>query len=312
MPITLPPISRRRFLGSSLAGAAAAALLPQWLRAADAAIDPHRFVLLSDIHIDADRTFAKSETNVWNTLHQAVGEIIATSTATRPAAVLVNGDLAHHQGNPEDYATVLDGLKPLRTGGLTLHLAMGNHDHRPNFWKAMPADEARQPGVADRQICVVEAPRANFIMLDSLDKTAGTPGVLGAAQLAWLGKTLDARTDKPAIVFVHHDPDPRTPEQKKDPKSKGGSLTDTQAFFDVILPRKQVKALVFGHTHDWHHLERDGVQMVNLPPTAWLFKAGRPRGWVDLNLTETGATFELRSLDIKHPQHGEKLDLKWR
>jgi len=76
--------------------------------------------------------------------------------------------------------------------------------------------------------------------------------------------------------------------------------------------RTQVKALVFGHTHDWHHYERDGVQFVNLPPTAWLFKAGRPRGWVDLNLTETGATFELRSLDTKHPEHGQKLDLKWR
>src|SRR5258707_6571744 len=83
MPITLPPISRRRFLGSSLAGAAAAAMLAQWLRAADAPIDPHRFVLISDIHIDADRTFAKSETNVWNTLQQPVGEGMATPTALR-------------------------------------------------------------------------------------------------------------------------------------------------------------------------------------------------------------------------------------
>ena len=312
MPITLPPISRRRFLGSSLAGAAAAALLPQWLQGAEVGIDPHRFVLVSDIHIDADRTFAKSETNVWKNLNQAVAEIMATTTTTRPAAVLINGDLSHHQGNPGDYANVLEGLAPLRTGGMTLHMAMGNHDHRANFWKAMPADEARQPGVADRQICVVEAPRANFVMLDSLDKTAAAPGVLGAPQLAWLGKALDARKDKPAIVFVHHDPDPRTAEQKKDPKSKGGSLTDTQALLDVVMPRKQVKALIFGHTHDWHHYERDGVQFVNLPPTAWLFKAGRPRGWVDMNLTETGATFELRSLDTKHPEHGQKLDLKWR
>jgi predicted phosphodiesterase len=149
-------------------------------------------------------------------------------------------------------------------------------------------------------------------MLDSLDVTTKTPGLIGKAQLNWLAKQLDARADKPAIVFVHHDPDLRTAEQKKDAKKKVSGLIDTQAFFDAILPRKQVKAYVFGHTHDWHYLKRDDVHFINLPPTAWLFKAGRPRGWVDLNLTDAGATFELRSLDPKHPQHGQKLDLKWR
>jgi metallophosphoesterase superfamily enzyme len=310
MPITLPPISRRRFLGASVAGLSTA-LLPQWLRAADAAaLDPHRFALLSDIHIDADPKFAKSDTNVWNNLQQASGEILAMST--KPAAVLVNGDLTHHQGRPEDYATVIKALAPMREGGLTLHLSMGNHDMRENFWKALPADDGRHNGLPNRQVCVVEAARANFIMLDSLNVTTATPGLLGPAQIAWLNKMLDARADKPAIVFVHHDPDLRTDAQKKDSKKKVSGLIDTQAFFDSIFPRKQVKAYVFGHTHDWHYLERDGVHFINLPPTAWLFKAGRPRGWVDLNLADAGATFELRSLDPKHPQHGQKLDLKWR
>jgi hypothetical protein len=78
------------------------------------------------------------------------------------------------------------------------------------------------------------------------------------------------------------------------------------------LPRKQVKAHVFGHTHNWTHFTRDGLHSVNLPPTAWVFKEGRPQGWTDLRLTESGATFELRCLDTTHPEHGQKLDLKWR
>ena len=310
MPITLPPLSRRRFLAGA-AASTAAALLPHGSRAAEvAAADPHRFALLSDIHLDADRTFAKANTNPWENFHQAAGEVMALSP--RPAAVLINGDLTHHQGNPEDYANVIAALEPLRRAGNTLYLTMGNHDNRANFWQALPADHARVRGVEDRQVCLIEAPRANLLVLDSLDKIAESPGLVGPRQLAWLKSRLDARPDKPALVFVHHDPDQRTDEEKKDPKKKLSGLIDTQALLDILLPRKQVKAYVYGHTHEWRHQKLDGLHLVNLPPTAWLFKEGPPRGWVDLNLAAAGATFELHSLDPKHPRHGEKLDLTWR
>ncbi|HEY7115139.1 MAG TPA: metallophosphoesterase [Tepidisphaeraceae bacterium] len=290
---------------------AAALALPRMTFAADAPTDPHRFILVSDIHIDANRDMAKSNTNPWNNFRQASDEIVATCAGARPAAVLINGDLTHHQGNPEDYATVIDAFEPLRRGGLTLHLAMGNHDDRGNFFRAMPAD-ARRRNVPERQVFLLESPRANFLVLDSLREVAETPGFLGPAQLAWLAKTLDAHADKPALVFVHHDPDQRTDEEKKDPKKKVSGLIDTKSFLDVIVPRKQVKAFIFGHTHEWRHEDHDGLHYVNLPTTAWLFKEGPPRGWVDLELAEKGGTFTLHSLDPKHPQHGQKLELSWR
>jgi hypothetical protein len=305
MPVTLPPISRRRFLNGSLAAATAAALSPRWLSAQDAAaVDPHRFALLSDTHIHADpNSIHKTDVNPYANLAAACREICAL--APKPAAVLHSGDCANHAGNPGDYVTFLRGLEPLRASGLSVHIALGNHDHRANFFAALPPDARRDKTLSYRQTLLVEAPRANLFLLDSLDVTNKTPGVLGKAQLNWLAKQLDTRADKPAIVFVHHDPhDPK--------KEKLSGLTDTQAFWDTVLPRKQVKAYVFGHTHDWTHRENQGLHLVNLPPTAWLFKEGKPRGWVDLTLREDGATFELRSLDAKHPQHGEKLELKWR
>jgi Icc protein len=314
MPITLPPISRRRFLAASVA-AAACATFPRAFSAAAQTPDRHRLVLLSDIHLDADPKFFKMNANPWDGFAQACSEILATPA---PAAVLINGDLTHHQGNPEDYATVIEALKPLRQAGLTLHMTVGNHDNRENFFKAFAAakdaaaDPARPREIPDRQTLLLEFPRANILVLDSLGIVAETPGLLGLKQLAWLKKNLDARPEKPAIVFTHHDPDQRTDEEKKDPKKKLTGLEDTHAFLDIILPRKQVKAYVFGHTHEWHYQQREAVHFINLPPTAWLFKEGPPRGWIDLNLTETGATFELHSLDPKHPQHGQKLDLKWR
>ena len=34
-----------------------------------------------------------------------------------------------------------------------------------------------------------------------------------------------------------------------------------------------------------------------------------PSGWVDMHLTDGGATLELRCIDVTHKQHGEKHDL---
>lgn len=313
MPITLPPISRRRFLAGSLA-ATGAVLCPGWLRAADAAaaVDPHRFILISDIHIDADRKMAKMKTNPWDNFRRAAVDILKTMAENRPAAALINGDLTHHQGNPEDYVTLIDAVAPIRAAGLPVHMAMGNHDNRGHFWKALPADAARDKAIEDRQTLLIEAPRANLLILDSLDVVAQTPGLIGPRQLAWLTRTLDAHPDKPAIVFTHHDPDQRTEEEKKDPRKKLTGLKDSQALLDVLLSRKQVKAHVFGHTHTWTSFQREGLHFVNLPPTAWVFKEGRPQGWTDLRIGQAGATFELRCLDVGHPNHGDKFELRWR
>lgn len=314
MPVTLPPFSRRRFIRGSVT-LGAAALLPSGVWGAEAAADPHRFALLSDIHIDGNKKFFKEETFPWDNLQQTIGEVLALSK--QPKAVLINGDLACHGGTREDYATLIEGLAPLRKAGMPIHLSMGNHDTRRNFFAALPPDAARQKELPQRQVCVIEAARANFFMLDSLEITAKSPGSLGAGQLAWLAKALDARKEKPAIVMVHHDPLPDNAGEKveRSPNSETpgpSGLLDTKAFYDVIMPRKQVKAYVYGHTHDWSYSKREDLHLINLPTTAWLFKAGPPRGWVDLNLHENGATFELRSLDVKHPKHGEKLEMKWR
>src|SRR5438552_17005888 len=233
MPISLQSVSRRGFLKGSL-GATAALLCPHWLRALDVAADPNRFALLSDIHIHVDPAFLHKTkigvTDMWKNLQQVSGEILSLSS--RPSAIFINGDCAFHEGLPGDYMTVVDGLAPLRAAKFPIHLALGNHDHQANFWEVLPSDEARNNELDDHHALFVPAERANFFVLDSLKITDKVSGVLGQKQLDWLAAALDAHAEKPAIVFVHHNPQEKP---KLDPATKKetiSGLEDTRALLD--------------------------------------------------------------------------------
>jgi 3',5'-cyclic-AMP phosphodiesterase len=300
MPITLSPVSRRRFLAGSLAAGAGLALgRSGW--GAEAAADANRFALLSDVHIDRDKATHDRDVVMYDHLKQAVAEVLALSPA--PAAVMVNGDCAYLHGREADYRRFVELMQPVREAGRPVHLSMGNHDDRPNFWKVLPADQQRVNALEDRQVLAIESPRADWVMLDSLDKTNQTPGVLGARQLEWLTKELDARKEKRVIVMVHHQPDFR---------AKVSGLTDSQQLLDVLLPRKQVKALLYGHTHEWRVEKRDDLHCINLPAVAYVFKTGEPSGWVDATVGDSALTLKLQCLDKSHPRHGEKHELTWR
>lgn len=316
MPITLPPITRRRFLAGSLA-AGALALLRQPLSGAEveasaadvtsaSSVEPDRFALLSDPHIAADATKVNKDVNMADHLKQVVGEVLWLDK--RPAWAMVNGDCAFGLGLAEDYATFLGLLKPLREAGMPVHLTLGNHDDREKFWAAIPPEPGARERVEGRHVLVIESARANWFVLDSLDKTNQTPGVVGEQQIAWLGKALDERAAKPALVMVHHNP----VWNSNDPKAKVNGIADTQPFYDAIQTRKHVKALFYGHTHNWQVEKRDGIHLVNFPAVSYPFKAGNPTGWVDARLADGGMTIELRCTDPKHAKHGEKHELEWR
>src|SRR6476661_2303240 len=182
MPIHLPPLSRRQFLARSAAAASALALGVPLLRGEQTAkVEADRFALLSDIHIAADRAFVSRKANMADHLTKAVAEVAALSP--RPAAGFINGDLAFGTGQPGDYATMLKLLKPVREAGLPLHLTMGNHDHRARFLAAVPEDQRDKSPVEGRVACLVESPRADWLVLDSLGETNVTPGAVGEEQL---------------------------------------------------------------------------------------------------------------------------------
>jgi 3',5'-cyclic-AMP phosphodiesterase len=162
MPITLPPISRRRFLTTAAAGATTC--LARGGLGKDPLGDANRFALLSDTHIAGDRKKMARGINMYDNLQTVVGEVLAEQPA--PAGVVIAGDLAFNDGTREDYATLLEAVQPLRERGLPVHLALGNHDHRQRFWQALGEAERKTSRLEQKHVLVVSTPLANWFVLD--------------------------------------------------------------------------------------------------------------------------------------------------
>lgn len=302
MPIHLPPVSRRAFLLRTLTAGAGLLLAPGAL-AARRREDRHSWALWSDTHLAADRSLKARGICMAEHFEAVAAEVLALDR--RPAGLLVNGDLAYNTGQEGDYALLADLLVPLRRAGVPVHLALGNHDHRERFWNGIAKTRSAKRPVRDKHAGIVKASRANWFLLDSLEATNSTPGLLGPDQLAWLGKALDSNRSKPALVMVHHNP-------QFEPNSNNG-LKDTEALLDVLRPRRQVKALIFGHTHVWASArDTSGIHLINLPAVAYVFRENVPSGWAHARLERDGMSLELRCVDPFHPAHGETVRYPWR
>src|ERR1043166_5381509 len=122
----------------------------------------------------------------------------------RPAGVFISGDCAFNSGEKGDYAQLTSLLGPLRGEQMPIHLALGNHDHRERVWEVLEQEKAAKRPLADRQGALLRTPRANWLVLDSLEKTLSTPGLLGQEQLDWLANAPDEKRAKPGVGVVLH------------------------------------------------------------------------------------------------------------
>ena len=297
LPANGSTTSRRRFF--AWAGLAGATIAVRNALGEDAG-KPTVVALLSDTHIDADKTKVSRDVVMWEHLAQAWEQVAAA--APRLSAAIVHGDVAHLKGEAADYRQVAQLLLPAGKAALPLHFLMGNHDHRDNFREVLRAAAASP--LESHHVSILETPQATWLMLDSLELVNKTPGKLGEAQLKWLAAALDAKPDKPALVSVHHHP------QWEGEKIAG--IQDTRELFEIITPRKQVKAVFYGHTHNWNVKTHDGIHLVNLPPIAYVFAKDKPSGWVEAAIGATGMDLTLHGVGPKNEAHGKKTTLAWR
>lgn len=309
MPIRLPAMPRRRFLAGSLA-AGAGLLMPRRLLAGESVaprvVDPNCWALLADVHIRADRQTPHRGVLPAEKLAAVVARVVAEDPL--PFGAIICGDCAYMQGEVDDYRVLGELIAPLADAGMAVYLLLGNHDHREHLHEALPgAAPAGDSAVESRHVAVVESTHADLFLLDSLDRTDHTPGLLGDRQRAWLAEQLDARIDRPAIVLAHH----YLNHGEGDTRITTG-LQDTGALLEILLPRRRVKAFFFGHSHRWSVARHEDLHLVNVPAVAWLFDARQPRGWVDLRLSDDGASLRLRTIDRPDDRAEQPVELAWR
>ena len=161
----------------------------------------------------------------------------------------------------------------------------------------LPADP-----LDEKLVGVVEGKGLRMLLLDSLQRPNVTPGRLGRGPLGWLTSELDAHPETPAVIFVHHNLN----------ASWQSALLDTDELLGVLVPRRQAKAVVFGHTHVWNPRQLDGLHAINLPAVGYRFLPKQPLGWCVFRPTDRGGELELRCVGGDRRQHGRRVPLAWR
>jgi Icc protein len=254
------------------------------------------WAFFSDTHIAADVNDNYRGFYPYRNLQKVVSEILSDL----PDAVVVAGDLARLEGKLDDYANLKELLAPLAEK-VPVYMALGNHDDRDNFMRAFPDLPGEKPPVADKHITIIHTPPVRVILLDSLFYVNKVPGLLGKAQRDWLQDYLNKCDDKPIILCVHHTL-----------QDRDGDLLDVPRLFEIIKPIRKVKAILYGHSHEYAFGQYEGIHLINIPATSYSFADKIPVGWVEAHLTTQGGEFILHVISGNTTMHGSVKKLKWR
>ncbi len=298
MPIIYHKTTRRNFLrvlGNGAGAVAAMTLFPSF--AYGVKMDA-RLALYSDIHIPEDETENYRGFYPYENLKKVVADVRKADVQT----AVISGDLARLEGKKGDYMNLKKLLDPL-AGKVPVAMALGNHDRRDHFLYVFEETPGDMQKVKDRYVLVLDYPSVRVILLDSLIYTNLSPalGLLGKSQRNWLSNYLKTHKDKPVILVEHHTLG-----------DNDGDLQDADKLFDIIRPHRQVKALVFGHSHVYRYDVRDDIHLINLPAVGYNFRDADPLGWVEARLTSKKGIFKLHAMMGNTDEDGKVTELKWR
>ncbi len=193
---------------------------------------------------------------------------VAEMAAIDPAAVVVKGDLTS-TGAPAEYDAFLAVYRD--AFGDRLHHVQGNHEsfHGRDFTPHAPF--------------AVTLPGVRLAVLDTAIPHAPS-GRVGADQLAWLDD-LAATSDRPVLVFGHHQP--WNPDAETRPDDYFGiHPDDSERLVEVVARRRAIAGYFASHTH------RNRVRRFSATgPVPWVEVAcvkDYPGTWAEYRVYEGG------------------------
>ena len=234
-----------------------------------------RWAFLADTHIPEDVSNNYRGFYPYQNLQKVIAQIISDP----PEGIAIAGDLARLEGKLGDYANLKKLLKPVAEKTPVI-MALGNHDNRENFLGSFNKIAGEKQTAASKHVVVFNKPPVRLIILDSLFYVNKVSGLLGRTQRRWLEDYLRKCDDTPTILCFHH--------------SLGdgdGDLLDVPRLFNIIKPIRKVKAILYGHSHEYRYSEFEGIHLINLPATGYNFSDAEPVGWVEARLTAKGGDF---------------------
>lgn len=193
---------------------------------------------ISDLHIKRPGGLAYRRVDTAAHLARCIEKL--NSTTPRPAAVIMTGDLVD-QGEPEQYEHLKSLLAKL---DIPYYLLVGNHDDRTALRDAF-ADRAELRAGGEFVQYTADIGPLRLIALDSM-VPGQSAGLLCDTRLAWLQQQLDASTDKPVIVALHHPPFVTGIGHMDALRLEPASATKLAA---LISQHPNVERVICGHVH---------------------------------------------------------------
>jgi 3',5'-cyclic-AMP phosphodiesterase len=206
---------------------------------ADASLAPTLLVQVTDLHIREPGRLAYRRVDTSAYFRATVASVLALKQ--RPHAVVISGDLTDF-GRPAEYASLRAQIAPLEDAGMPVYLMPGNHDDRGELRRSFPTHAYLGEGEAVQ--FAVDIGPLRLLALDTCVPMR-SEGMLDAPRLAWLERQLEASTDRPVVVAMHHPPF----QTLIGHMDKIGLLAGGPELEAIVAKHRNVERVICGHLH---------------------------------------------------------------